>query len=387
MFIDLPRILPQLVKMPSIYEFWVEFITSLHGHKNALLRPTQPQPIGENNQDITTSVPNSNFEKVLEHCLDAAILQWSPVVAQPRPIFSYPTYGNQPLPSQFRVTRITKLVELCIITGNLAPCDRLFTSVIKDKEDSTLSAKFQKLYSPVIIELKKLLSDRGIDITSPPFVSFFRVVIGTYLQGLLGTKVRHVQAATIPKVGCGCVPCADLDRFMSSTTAEHTFRYNQTLRHHLENRLRSSPAQELVTYQTIRSGSPHGFVVTKKREVVAAMQWSHRHKQAKIFLSSIGDDTVISKLMDLRYPDVMKSLEGNQQYMVVAADYSTRPQPLAPSNAANTPLASTSTSVAEAITPPVAPVPTNSMANKRKRAGPPPIALGPVIDLTGDDSS
>lgn len=386
MFIDLSRILPQLVKMPSIFEFWVEFISSLHCHKNALLRPTQPQPIGDNNQDITASLPDSDFENVLERCLTAAIMQWNPVVAQPRPIYPYSTYGNQPLPSHSRVTRITKLVELCIITGHLVPCDRLFTSIIKDKEDSPLSAKFQKLYNPLITELKKLLSDRGIDITSSPFVSFFRSVIGTYLQGLLGTKDRHVQAARIPKVGCGCAPCVDLDRFMSSAAAEHSFRYNQTLRHHLENRLRSSSALELVTYKTIRAGSPHGFVVAKKPEVVAAMQWSYRHEQAKVFLSSIGDDTVISKLMDLRYPDVVKSLEGNQQYVVVATDYSTRPQPPTPLNAANTPQASISTSRTE-IPPPVALVPPNSMANKRKRTGPPQAVLGPVIDLTSDDSS
>jgi hypothetical protein len=363
----------------------MDFITSLHGHKNALLRPIQPQPTEENNQSTTTSGPDSDFDKVLERCINAVIMQWNSVVAQPRQTYPYSTYGNQP--SQSRITRLTKLVELCIITGHLVPCDRLFVLVIKNNEDNPLSAKFQKLYNPLIIELKKLLSNHGIDITSAPFGLFFRLLVGSYLQGILGTKGRHIQVPTVRKIGCGCVPCAHLDRFMTSMTAEYIFRYNQTQRQHLENRLNSSAGRELVTYKTIRSGSPHGLVVTKKPEVVAAMQWSQRRDQAKIFLSNLGDDVVISKLMGPRYPDVVKSLEGVQQYVVAANDNVSRPQPLAPSNAANAPQASTSAAAATAILPPAGPVLPATTANKRKRAGPPAIVLGPVIDLTGDDSS
>ena len=381
-----PRILPQLVKMPSMYEFWMEFVPSLHGHKNALLRTIQQVQAEQGPGDNTASVPDAYFEKVMELCLSAAVKQWNSVVAQPRPLYPYAAYGNIHLPSQLRITRIAKLVELCITTGHLAPCERLFVLIIKSKEENDLLTKFQKLFCPLIAELKKLLPNRGIDITSPPFGEFFRVLIGSYLQGILGTKGRHIRTAAITRIGCGCPPCVDMDQFMTSASVEYDFRYKQLQRNHLEQRLNASAARELVTFRTIRHGSPYGLVVTKKPEVVAATLWSNRQKQAKKFLASIGSGAVISKLMGARYPDVIKALEGTQQFVVAARDVF-RPQPLAPSSAVNAPQASASASGSAGIPPPVAPALPSTSANKRKRTGPPPIVLGPVIDLTGDDSS
>jgi hypothetical protein len=140
-----------------------------------------------------------------------------------------------------------------------------------------------------------------------------RILIRLYLSAVLGQKPR-VPAIKIRKIGCGCLECNALDQFLMSNTVTVRYSMRQDRRTHLERHALKAP--DLVTFHTERSGSPHTLVVTKKPDIAAILQWKTRETEAKTFLSSIGDDNMIAKIMGTRYGDVQKALDGTQMFMM-----------------------------------------------------------------------
>jgi hypothetical protein len=312
------------------------------------------------------------YDKILQHSLGAAISQWEFVVAQPRAYQSYPYYGYQqatPLPS--KVSRIVQLADLCISAQHLKKCGNLLALVIKSQGD--LSTKFKTFYIPLIPELRQMLTRKGVESSSYPFGDFYRFIIGAYLQHVLGAKPRHIRVPKLRKIGCGCGDCNAINNFLYSSASHQTFRFVQSRRTHMEGHLRTAP--DMVTYSTIRSGSPHGLVVTKKQEIVAASQWLGRQRDAKTFLEKIGSDTTIAGIMGDRYADVAKALDGTQQFRLAVAN-GARPldQP-----GPNIPASTSATTHSSKPVPLVVPNSSVIAGQKRKKT---PQVNGDVIDLT-----
>lgn len=115
------------------------------------------------------------------------------------------------------------------------------------------------------------------------------------------------------KIGCGCEECQSLDKFILDPATQATqFRLIQSRRTHLERQI--GTALDLCTYQTVRSGSPHSLQVKKFPEVLQACTWDQRRKAARTFLSSIGTDEVIKKIMGMRYADVVAAIKGTTPF-------------------------------------------------------------------------
>jgi hypothetical protein len=358
--------------MPSIYEFWEDFIRSFHAHKNALLRSNLPSTAEPSLHAEKVSSNEVAFKNAMQLCLAAAVSQWKVVIAQPPA--SYP-YNRNPQPIPTKTLRIIRLVDLCLLTGCTDQCEKLFRSVLDGKEDGDLRSKFQNLYNPLIAELRKLLSSRKTDISAPPFGPFFRTLIEIYLRGILGSKPIHMQSWTTRKIGCGCYECNSLDKLLeSSSNMEQMFRFNQPRRLHLEQRLYA--VRNLVTFQTIRTGSPHGLLVKKNAGVVAGAKWKARQDCARAFLDGIGNDKVIAKLMEGRYADVVNAVAGTNVYEVTTD--APKPRPLAPSAIVNAGQASVTSGMHPTLGLEM------GASKKRDRSG--LVISGPVIDLTGDDS-
>jgi hypothetical protein len=358
------RILPQLVKKTSIYTFCIAFIKALHQNKANLL---------ESSTTPTESPDNSNktsFEKLTDQCLNTAVLQWQTVVAQP----AQPCYGSlhstPAMTEESKIQRILELVELSLLTENLMPCKALFVMLLK--VPGAPFDRFQTLYDPLIPRLKQLLRAKGTDVCSSPFAELLHLLIGTYLRDILGSKSCNVNTA-IRKVGCGCAECNPVDAFLTSSSAtEQLFRYVQARRTHVERQL--SAASDLVKFETIRRGSPYGVLVTKRPEVVAASKWESRVARAKTFLRTIGDDNTISKLMGNRYADVLRALQGTQPFVLKVGGAAAN----ASSCAGAPPNPSTGAAAPSSSVPAVA-------GTKRKKGT--MVSSGPVIDLTGEESS
>jgi len=358
------RLLPQLIKIPSIYDFWIEFLLVLQQNKAVFLT----------NGKASTSAgasaeAQSPFDKVLQRCLSAALRQWDSVAVQPR---SYPYYGNTSSePSSSKISRIVQLADFCITSGHLKSCENLLALVINSQGE--LTNKFKTLYTPLISELRQVLTRKEMDMSSYPFGEFFRIIIGTYLQHILGAKPRQTRVPKMRKIGCGCVDCRAINTFLFSASSQQMFRYAQSRRTHMEGYLRAAP--DLVTYSTIRSGSPHGLIVSKSQDIVAAAQWLNRQGEAKTFLGKIGGEAVIAKIMGDQHADVPKALDGSQQFRLTVVNAARQPDPTRP--ALSNPAAPDPPAPVDVTAP-------NSFTvagQKRKKT---PEVDGDIIDLTVD---
>jgi hypothetical protein len=125
----------------------------------------------------------SPFDKVPQRCLNAAVRQWDSVAAQSR---SYPYYEYISLePSSSKISRIIQLADFCVLTGHLKSGESLRFG---NQQPGDLPTKFRTLYTPLISELRQALTRKEVDMSSYPFGEFFRIIIGTYLQHILGGK-------------------------------------------------------------------------------------------------------------------------------------------------------------------------------------------------------
>lgn len=371
-----------------------------------------------------------------KQCLQAAALQWSSVQSYP----SYP-YHHHRAPNNSgtaKVDRIMTILDNAISLSEMNVCRTLIIDVLKSTGSTT--EKFAQIYNPLIPRLRILLANKNMDITTAPFVDFLQIIIGLYMRDILG-KRGNLLNPKLRKIGCGCNDCKDLDKFIldpSSTTS--TFRVVQARRLHLERQCAS--ARDLCTYQTIKYGSPHAVQVTKLPEIIQASTWVYRQKSAKAFLSTIGDDAVIAKIMGPRYVDVNNAISGVVPFggepprthvpVPTTIASATGPQTATVPQAANPgvpvrtsvqqlpavsgvpqrtsvpPQAVSASSTIITQRPSVHPqasassrsssnnigpaatssaVPPQQVAGKKRKSGPtkPYIQLGPVIDLTSDD--
>ncbi|KIM42422.1 hypothetical protein M413DRAFT_27183 [Hebeloma cylindrosporum] len=421
---------PNLPTKAGSYSFWLALRSSLKDGKAAILEreakaaAPAPQAATDGTADVpgpgpqnTTSAVDAGkiIDDLIKECLEIAALQWSDAVV-PYMAPSHFYYHGQNTNAQaqsytVKINRIMEIVELAIHGGQMDVCRTLFADILRSPETSV--NKVTTLYSPLIPRLRTLLTKLNQDLCSPPFIDLMQVIVATYLKDVLGVRGTF-NCQLVRKIGCGCMDCRPLDNFMlDSTTNSVTFRLVQNRRQHLETRLLS--ARDLCTFQTIRSGSPHGLMVTKRPEVVLAVSWNARQKNAKAFLASIGTDDIISRIMGPRYPDVIQALSGVRAFAsgiaTPAVQGATRSSQVAPgTHAAPAPRAtvsaaattippktgttansrfpqaaasSSSTSNNAGQTLPAAP--SRPMAGKKRKSS--PIILGPVIDLTEDDSS
>ncbi|KAJ3889327.1 hypothetical protein GG344DRAFT_78927 [Lentinula edodes] len=269
---------PCLEKNIALYHFWYQFITTLV--KDEIVIVTK--------STVTDPDSKNSVRKFIECCLFIIVTNWEhgltdPVRARAYPYYQAPTAVS---PSTSTPLHITELVELCFLARFLDPLTRLWSLLAKAKP-LTLQENFQTIYNPLIPQLCQLLMTKNLDISSSPFLELIQVVLGSYLRFVLGARPNPNALVPARKLGCGCSDCQVLDNFLMSKSLEQTFRLVQARRTHLERQLYSG--RDLVSFTTIRSGSPHGLVVKKNRQVADYQSWMQRQSQTKTFLGTIGD--------------------------------------------------------------------------------------------------
>ncbi|KIJ99772.1 hypothetical protein K443DRAFT_8177 [Laccaria amethystina LaAM-08-1] len=187
----------------------------------------------------------------------------------------------------------------------------LFHRVLKS--DGEIKRKFQTLFIPLIKPLRELLNKEGVELTSGPFHDLFHLLIGSYLQNILGAKPRLTERTKLRKIGCGCADCGNVDTFLFSTElAELTLRLVKARRLHVQSRLNAT--FDLLTYQVIR-GSPYRLHITKTAETVEVVRWSARQADMRSLLKEeVGEDDVLQKVMGMWWDDVRKALQGTESF-------------------------------------------------------------------------
>jgi len=424
--------LPALLKKPNSFSFWIAFIKGLREGRQSILdrlaKKEAPKSVeAALNPFSTADAPSANFSQdstteptapaqsvatpvatqsvvddLMRQCLQVAASQWLAAPVQATSRYGY-YHTTSTVAYTSKVDRIIEIFDHAIASGDMDICRTLIINILKSP--GTTSDKFTQIYTSLIPRVRTLLSSKNVDLCTPPFVDLLQVLIGTYLRDVLGKKVT--TTVQLRKIGCGCHDCHPVDAFiMNPQSTTSVFRLVQHRRLHLEKYI--AQARDLCTYTVIKSGSPHGVQVTKRPEVISASMWVQRHKDAKAFLASIGSDEVIAKIMGARYPDVAHAINGTHVFgSVRAAAELPAISVIAPSTVAH-PSAVPSSSSSDPSTPLVAiggnqlPSLTNqnhSASSSSLVSAPTPVVppgskkrknvvqLGPVIDLTADDSS
>lgn len=296
-------ILPQLDKLPSTFDFLVDFILALNAEKQQLLKPSKKKKT----TSINTTADN-DFNGVLQRCLDSVVNQWDSVTT-----YSYGMSYGVPGPDTAKTSRIIQLAELCLSIERQELCGHILGLVISSKGKS--SEKLPRLYKPLVSELKQMLARKSIDISTDPFCAFMQAIIRVYLNEILGEKPL-AKVPQMRRIGCGCSDCSSVNAFMSSNKEKEEFRWVQNRRKHIETQLNKAP--DLVTHSTVRAGSPHTLVVTKNQAIISAVRWVTRKKAAQAFMAEIGDEGTIAKIMGKQYNDVVRAIEGTQLFPAAA---------------------------------------------------------------------
>jgi hypothetical protein len=197
------RIMPLVAKndSPAIYEFSVAFVKSIHQNKDKLL--DRSSSLDDTSQDNT-------FKQLVEQFLLIVVMRWETGTKPSRRLRH----------ADVKIPRVLQLVQLCLMTGQMEPCRKLFVLLIK--VPGNVPEKFETLYSPLIPGLQELSRKEGINICSPPFSDLLQFLVGSYLCDILGPKPREV---VVRNIGCGCDDCRLVDKFLTSRATEETFRF------------------------------------------------------------------------------------------------------------------------------------------------------------------
>ena len=216
----------------------------------------------------------SPFDKVPQRCLNAAVRQWDSVAAQSRSYLYYEYISLEP--SSSKISRVIQLADFCVLTGHLKSGESLRFG---NQQPGGLAHQVQDPLHSVDFRAAAGVDEKG---SGHVFLSFRRILSDYHWNLPSAHPWRQTRVLKTRKIGCGCVDYRAINTFLFSASSQETFRYAQSQRTHMEGYLRAAP--DLVTYSTIRSGSPHGLVVTKGQDIVAAAQWLIRQGEVKTFL-------------------------------------------------------------------------------------------------------
>ena len=410
---------PNILKYKGTYHFWLALRKSLKDNRDLILEAqakirsliSPPSLVIVEGEGTSVPAPPVTriaspagpiLDNLIRDCLAAAASQWSDAAASIyRPRLASQNASQQDFSRKIAI--VLQIIEEALVGGELEICRTLFVDIFKSP--GSPYTKAIRFYSPLVRQLRTLFAKLKQDVCSSPFIDVMQVFIAAYLHDVLGNK-NTTSKHLLRKVGCGCVDCKPLDVFIldrNSTTI--AFRVNQTRRNHLQSRLQGL-AGDLCTFQTIHSGNPLGLEVKKRLELIHALSWSARQKSAKEFLEAIGTDADIARIMGVRYVQVTRALSGVEPFgsVPVLAEASSSAnlqannvpdQVRAPPTAAATRVRSKvasrvnqeSATSSSSNTMPAksggAPATAVRAGQKRKTS---PIILGPVIDLTGEDS-
>ncbi|KAF8345456.1 hypothetical protein F5887DRAFT_1074512 [Amanita rubescens] len=277
------------------FHFLTALVKALHPKQAVVLEKTAAHCAGNNDPQSEAA---DMLDEFVRTCLDSAGKQWNVKTSWPN-LIHCPSKDDS---NQRRRTRVLNLIELCILTRQMNTC-RAFLDRVWNLSGEMVD-KFNEIYTPLIPELRKLLRKTNIDVSAPPFIDFFRLLISHYLCDVLGTKGQQAQ---LRQIGCGCADCQVLDDFMVGMQSQYTFLLAQERSHHLKSRMDS--ARDLVTHETQRHGKLHQLIVSKTQVFLSAIMWKQRVQVAKNMFQAIGLGN-IKKIMGDRYVDVFKTLKG-----------------------------------------------------------------------------
>ncbi|KAJ3532054.1 hypothetical protein NMY22_g7901 [Coprinellus aureogranulatus] len=230
------------------------------------------------------------------------------------------TTASNPTTPNSKTTRVCEFVDFCCTLGDLRPCVTLLSKIVlgdADEDDRRIGFRFREIYKPIIPQLKATLAKYGVKITSEPFKSFFKLTMSLYLSRILA-PITPKAVTPVPSnrnVGCDkCAECKKLKVFINDAIPEISFRAQLSVRTHLESEIEKAKIGDIVTTQTVRRGSPHTLLVTKRPGIRAQMVWKAAQQEAVSFVNSIATGEELKVVMGENYSDLVGALHGTKPF-------------------------------------------------------------------------
>ena len=264
------------------FDFLMALARALHLSRTEVLAKTVVHCAGSDDPQAHAACM---LDKLIRSCLDGARKQWHTVTS----------------------ATVLDTINLCLITGQMDMCRSFLASAWNTSGNVT--TKFDSIYTPLVPQLCQLLAEINLDVYVAPFVDFFRLYISHYLHHMLGPKVQNLPLRRVDCTKRKCSQCAALNHFITGTESRQSFHIVPGMRTHLENQL--SGVRDLVTYTPVWSGRSQYTEVKKTLAALAGTRWEQRRQQVIGLCQTIGANHV-EKMMESRYIDVCKALEGSE---------------------------------------------------------------------------
>ncbi|KAI9771775.1 MAG: hypothetical protein M1835_006386 [Candelina submexicana] len=233
---------------------------------------------GEENRIPENAVSNV-FRDLLSDLIPAFTLDVQ-TPSPKRPRFDYVSYDSERSetsedsePSLISGEDLADLIEQCISLGLEDEVDQILTKLqteISNVDTFALST----FVIPFLEEFLAILEDQQIPLSTPPYQSFIKHALNTYITRYVDLEPARPKDGTRKELegkGCGCKDCKSLNEFLVDPAKKSTtFSMAEKRRKHIE--LRIGPIPHLKV-ETIRTTKPYSLKLEKCTEA----DWEEDH--------------------------------------------------------------------------------------------------------------
>ena len=209
--------------------------------------------------------------------------------------------------------QVPLLFSICIPGNRMKSYEDILDHISRPQEEPFYT-RYLGLFAKTLPDQVKLLEKHGISVSSSPSRKFFRYVIGTYLEEVLGSK-EGSPYLKLSMLTCGHETCSQVNDFLRSEEGETTLPADRVTERCAKG-LRIDKRYELFRVDTSWWSKSPQMKLTKTHETIAAQQWSVRLADTRELLKTIGMEEEISQIMGERYQDLVKALEGSQAFVI-----------------------------------------------------------------------
>ncbi|THV08331.1 hypothetical protein K435DRAFT_847203 [Dendrothele bispora CBS 962.96] len=213
---------------------------------------------------------------------------------------------------------IVEIVGLTVRAGHPETCGPLFKELLLKKKP--VAENFLNFYEKLVPRIAQI---KDLDVTKEPFKSFMALMIGMYLQHVVGPKPKGIENIKMRTIGCGCENCKKVNGFLrgsGSTVPTYpglsmggdtmSLSINKKPREHLCKQL--DGVKDLVSYEVSSYGRPQPIMIKKSATLAAKAQWKTKQERARGFLKNIGSGEVVKNVMGSKFEDMLRALDGSK---------------------------------------------------------------------------
>lgn len=169
-------------------------------------------------------------------------------------------YGTATLPHANAID----MIKFCFSFGDesLSLCGRV-TRHLEPSDKAKIARWFTLWLPPFVVELQKVLKEKGLTVAAEPFRTLLSRGIRNYAAVGVGKKpAEHQPSSRLSSFGCGCEHCQSMQKFIRGSAEEDWFSLVQLHRTHLEKELKSAGAADAgLKWKTVNSGRPYRLEV------------------------------------------------------------------------------------------------------------------------------